>query len=162
MNRTEALKLIGKPVYAFTSLNGEYIGICKEITTPKGSPWRANVEIKAVVVYPVIGLGAGGGYKYRRPFEEGRIVNVGHCSVELLKEGEIVPNYKDSIKTALDAGIKTLEEHVEHDKQLGKKDWLIIKWLNVLEERKTEIMNNRKEKPEKLHHLFERTGMLDL
>jgi len=137
MNRTEAIKLIGKPVYAVTALNGEYIGICKEILTPKDSPWRANVEIKAVAEYPVIGLGQGG-YKYRRPFEEGRIINVGHCSVELLKEGENIPNYEDSVGKALDAGIKTLEEHVEHDKQLGKKDWLIIKWLEVLKERKSE------------------------
>ena len=136
MNRTEALKLIGKPIYAVTSLNGEYVGICKEIITPKGSPWRANVEIKAVTEYPVIGFGEGGVYKTRRPFEEGRIINVGNCSVELLKEGENIPNYEDSVKTTLDASIKRLEEHIEHDKQLGRKDWLIIKWLEILKERK--------------------------
>ena len=138
MNRIEAMKLIGKPVYATTALNGEYIGICKEIITPKGSPWRANVEIKAVTDYPVIGFGQGGVYKCRRPFEEGRVINVGNCSVELLKDDETIPNYEDSVGKALDAGIKTLEEHVEHDKQLGKKDRLIIKWLEVLKERKSE------------------------
>ena len=137
MNRTEAMKLIGKPVYAITALNGEYIGICKEIITPKGSPWRANVAIKAVTDYPVIGFGEGG-YKRRRPFEEGRIINVGNCSVELLKDDETIPNYEDSVKTALDASITRLEEHVEHDKQLGKRDGLIIKWLEVLNERKSE------------------------
>ncbi|MCK4529392.1 hypothetical protein KAW18_18665 [candidate division WOR-3 bacterium] len=138
MNRIEAMKMVGKPVYATTALNGEYVGICKEIITPKGSPWRANVEIKAVTDYPVIGFGQGGVYKRRIPFEEGRIINVGNCSVGLLNDDETIPNYEDSVKTALDASIKILEEHVEHDKQLGKKDWLIIKWLEVLKERKSE------------------------
>ena len=140
MNRTEAMKLVGKPVYAITALNGEYIGICKEIITPKGSPWRANVEIKAVADYPVIGFGNGMVYKRRRPFEEGRIINVGNSSVSLLKDGKAIPNYEDSVETALDASIKTLEDHVTHDEQLGKKDWLIIKWLKTLKERKLEII----------------------
>ena len=139
MDRTEAMKIVGKHVYVVTALNGEYIGICKEIITPKGNPWRANVEIKAVFIYPVIGFGEGMRYKRRRPFEEGRIINVRNCSVELLKDDENIPNYEDSVKTALEKSIKTLEEHVEHDKQIGKKDWLIIKWLEVLKERKLEI-----------------------
>ena len=139
MNSIEAMKMVGKLVYAVTALNGEYICICKEITTPKGAPWRANVEIKAVTEYPVIGIGQGGGYKRRRPFEKGRIINVGNCSVTPLKDDKIAPNYEESVKSALDAIIKTLKEHVEHDKQLGKKDWLIIKWLEVLKERKLEI-----------------------
>ena len=55
-NKIEAKKHIGEKVYVWTALNGEYLGILREVITFPRSPWRGMIEVLSVVAYPVTGL----------------------------------------------------------------------------------------------------------
>jgi hypothetical protein len=72
MKRKDAEKLIGTMVTAWTSMNGEYVGILREV---KGSPWRAVVEITGVTA-PAVTFEVGRAFQ-RRGKRPGEMIEVG-------------------------------------------------------------------------------------
>lgn len=72
MKRKDAEKLIGTMVTAWTSMNGEYVGILREV---KGSPWRAVVEITGVTA-PAVTFEIGRTTQ-RRGKRPGEMIEVG-------------------------------------------------------------------------------------
>ena len=137
MNRKEAEKYIGKPVYLWTALHGTYSGILKTVDTPKGSPWRGNIEIKEVIEYPAIGLSPtrGGGILERKPFPEGFIANGGSASIKPLAETESIEDYKVSLDKALEKEIERTEKSLAWPySDTGKG--IMRKALKVLTERR--------------------------
>jgi len=126
MRREEALRNIGKPVYLWTGLHGEYYGILREVTEHK--PWRGIVEILAVLEYPTQGLSPRGlGFRERKPFRKGQLISGGAISIRLLTENEKIPDYDESLRRALKKKIKQCEDCLSF-----KDDWLMRKQLDVL------------------------------
>lgn len=105
MKRKEAQQLVGKLVTAWTGLNGEYLGILRNLITEKGMPWRGNVEILAVLRYPTTGLGRGG-FRHRKPLEKGIIRDFGGVNISLWR-GKVAPDYDESVKNTLGSEIRS-------------------------------------------------------
>lgn len=73
MTKDEAKDWIGKPVTAWTALQGSYAGVLMEVISRPGRPWRGKVKI-AAQLQP-----ANKGYLTHRP---GKIIEVGHSSIK--------------------------------------------------------------------------------
>ena len=107
MRQSEAPQYIGKPVTAFTSLWGKYVGILVEMD--ERHPYRAKVEIKAVLVYPHVSpFMFKGKVTGRKPLKYNFVLDVGAINVKPY-DGEI-PDYCESLKESLNKAITSMEE----------------------------------------------------
>lgn len=125
--------LVGQIVSCWTALNGGYLGKCLEIITEKGVPWRAKVEILAVVDFPIQGFnGYNAGIRKRKPFGFKEIRDFGNSSVDLF-DGE-VPEYNESVLRSLLNSIESHKRSIENSKQIGSNYGILVKSLDCLNE----------------------------
>jgi len=75
MKRTEAQKLLGKRVSAWTATHGVYSGILLDIICQPGKPWRGRVKI--------IELTDAQGADAKRWYAPGTVIEVGNCSISI-------------------------------------------------------------------------------
>lgn len=122
MKNDEALKLVGKPVFA-GCWAGSYIGLLKEVIIRPSKPWRGIVVIKAVADFPFPTRGA-----FVKPLRYNMERNFGHCSIAPFNDGEI-PDYKKSMIKAHAALIVQLEKHPDILVQKGVKSLSEFEWL---------------------------------
>lgn len=138
MNKAQAQALVGKNLVCWTEFYGTYIGRCLEIKSEPRKPWRAVVEILAVMEYPTCGLSANSlRYLARRPFVFGEVRDFGHSSVKPY-EGPI-PDYGESIVTSLRKKIKLVERTIENSRLLNKPYSVELRELEILRERLREL-----------------------
>jgi len=116
MRRDEAINWVGKPVFVWTAMNGEYHGILVDVIAIPNSPFRAKVEVKEVVRLPV--LFELGRRKQREPFPEGKIIEVGAVSLRKLPEDYKFRPYKESLKEAIEYEEKQLKKWLEDSERL--------------------------------------------
>ena len=78
MNRKDAEHLLGQRVSAWTSANGEYVGVLERVLPTR--PWRAVVRIDGILA-PATCFGAGG-RRPRRGYRVGETIEVGNSSIK--------------------------------------------------------------------------------
>jgi len=128
MRKSDAEKLIGKPVSCWTALNGCYIG---ELIEVYGSPWRGKVKILEVNSYPVQGLSEfAKGIKYRKPYKYGDIKDFGNSSIKPYDNP--IRDYHLSLIETLKNDITQMETNIEISKQLNSNYGMLIPWLNEM------------------------------
>lgn len=142
MNKTEAESLVGKTLLCSTDYYGKYLGKCLRIISRPRRPWRAVVEILAVTEYPQSGLSEySARYLLRKPYGFGERREFGHSSVQLY-DGT-VPDYKESVVTALTEKIAQIRRSIEHARQLGIGYELESRELQVMVETLAELKKGR-------------------
>lgn len=104
MKRSEALSLVGQRVWAWTAANGEYIGILRRVTNER--PFRADVEVRELASWPTP-TDVGRFVNPRKPFREGRVINVGNSSVRPASSPE--RSWRESVIAVGRATIESLE-----------------------------------------------------
>jgi hypothetical protein len=78
MKRSEAEKLMGTRVEAWTSLNGIYCGVLEAIVPTQRRPWRGVVRIDGILSAPVT---YEAGRRPRRGFRVGETIEVGGVNI---------------------------------------------------------------------------------
>lgn len=119
MKREEALKLVGKPVFA-GCWAGSYGGILKELTESK--PWRGIVILKSVVEFPFPTYG-----NFVKPLRYNMERSFGHPNITPFV-GKL-PEYKESMIEAFFNLIKQLEKHPDTLVKKGVKSLKENEWL---------------------------------
>ncbi len=76
MLKAQAEALVGQKVSAWTSMNGEYVGV---LTAVGGRPWRGTVEITSVLRPAAVEFSRGD--RQRRGFRPGESIEVGGSSI---------------------------------------------------------------------------------
>lgn len=136
MLRAEAEKLVDEKVEIWTSFWGVYIGTLLEVLPTR--PWRAKVRVEAIKEFPIQGLDRPGGYWCtRRPFEEGRVTEVGGVNVRPYA-GEILP-YQQSLKAAFEKEVERFHQFQQLHEQgypCSVPTWAIERTLASLEQAK--------------------------
>ena len=88
MKKDEALKLVGKTVWA-GCWAGSYIGILKEVLIRPHTPWRGIVVIKAIAEFPFPTFG-----NFVKPLRYNMERSFGHSSIAPFI-GDKIPDYKE-------------------------------------------------------------------
>jgi hypothetical protein len=77
MKRSDAIKLVGTQVMAWTAMNGEYVGTLVEVSEDK--PWRGLVLITGVLAPAAFELSRSD--RQRKGFRPGNTIEVGGSSI---------------------------------------------------------------------------------
>lgn len=140
MNRKEAIKNIGEPVFFWTGLHGTYNGILISIDTPEKMPWRGNIEVLEVIDYPTIGLFTRrSGILERKPFDKHFIANVGGINIMFLSSEESINDYNKSVAIALERTIKKHEKNLSEPYNTQSRG-IMQKALDILKERRNDLI----------------------
>lgn len=116
MRRQEAVKWIGKPVYVWTAMNGEYTGILEQVIAYPGVQFRARVRIKEVMRLPVVfELGRE---RQRKPFPENYIIEVGAVSIKKLPIDYEFSSYKETLEEAIRRETEAFKKMLEDSSRL--------------------------------------------
>ena len=111
MRRKEAEKLLGTNVQAWTSANGVYVGVLREVY---GSPWRGKVEITGVLT-PAVPMEFGRMHQ-RRGLRPGFVVDVGGCNIK--PTADVGASYLESLQVQLRAYEHMLQGCQDRDRHI--------------------------------------------
>ena len=133
MNKIEALKIVGRRVTAWTSMNGVYTGVLKEVIARPRRPWRGIVVIDGVLEVAAFqnrGIGARPIDRQRRGFRPGEELEVGGVNINRTEDAGLT--YLEALKQEL----AKLEEWSKPGYILDHHRW----WLpDAIEARKIQI-----------------------
>ena len=145
MRRSDAEKIVGQPVWAWSGLNGVYFGILESIQ-PETRPWRGSVRIKEIVEYPMPGLiYYSKNFAARNPAEFNELRSFGATSI-IYAPKHIFKDYTDSLKESIWKLVFRLSSVAFYDDETIQKGLLtlLIKTHDYVHKKRNNQKNKQK------------------